>query len=131
MVGSGVIQDKGLVSSVSRSGESSELLKVRPPPHQSCRRPAAAAVVERQGANWQQHRELCVRSWPVTSFGTLLLQNHIAVAAVQGPLYYCFVLILVTMLCWRETPAGLITISIMCGGDGLADIIGRRYGAVR
>jgi phytol kinase len=26
-------------------------------------------------------------------------------------------------------PPGLVAISLMCGGDGLADIIGRRFGS--
>lgn len=45
-----------------------------------------------------------------------------------GPLYYCFVLIGATLFCWRDNPAGMIAISLMCGGDGLADIIGRKFG---
>ncbi len=38
------------------------------------------------------------------------------------------VLIGATLLCWRDNPAGLIAIAMMCGGDGLADIVGRRWG---
>lgn len=49
----------------------------------------------------------------------------------QGPLYYCVVLIGVALVCWRDSPAGIIAIAMMCGGDGLADIVGRRFGQVR
>lgn len=48
---------------------------------------------------------------------------------LKGPLYYVIVLITATILCWRQQPAGLVAVSVMCGGDGLADIVGRRLGA--
>ncbi|KAL6759696.1 phytol kinase [Haematococcus lacustris] len=48
---------------------------------------------------------------------------------LKGPLCYCGVLVLATLLAWRSHPAGLVAVSMMCGGDGLADIVGRRYGA--
>lgn len=47
----------------------------------------------------------------------------------RGPLYYVIVLMAVTALYWRASPVGLIIASLMCGGDGLADIVGRRLGA--
>ncbi len=58
--------------------------------------------------------------------GKIIFFNH-----NQGPLYYCIVLIFVALLCWRDSPAGVVAISLMCGGDGLADIVGRRFGTVR
>eukprot|EP00879_Flechtneria_rotunda_P012397 GHRR01012945.1.p1 GENE.GHRR01012945.1~~GHRR01012945.1.p1 ORF type:complete len:195 (+),score=58.15 GHRR01012945.1:921-1505(+) len=75
LVGCGVVSDPGLVHSVSRAGDRSELLK--------------------------------------------------------GPLYYVIVLISITILFWRQNPAGTIAVSMMCGGDGFADIIGRRFGSVK
>jgi phytol kinase len=45
-----------------------------------------------------------------------------------GPFYYCLVIIASTLLFWRDSPAGLIAIAMMAGGDGLADIVGRRCG---
>lgn len=47
---------------------------------------------------------------------------------LKGPLYYCLVLIGATLVFWRNNPAGLVAVSMMCGGDGLADIIGRKFG---
>lgn len=47
---------------------------------------------------------------------------------LRGPLYYVMVLVGATLVFWRDSPAGLIAISMMCGGDGLADIVGRRLG---
>jgi phytol kinase len=50
---------------------------------------------------------------------------------LRGPLYYVAVLVGVTLLFWRENPAGAITVSMMCGGDGIADIVGRRFGTAK
>lgn len=48
---------------------------------------------------------------------------------LQGPLYYTIVLFLVTVLLWRESLVAISIVSIMCGGDGLADIVGRSMGS--
>ncbi|GBG90956.1 hypothetical protein CBR_g51560 [Chara braunii] len=45
-----------------------------------------------------------------------------------GPMFYGLVVILATTLYWRHSPTGILVIAIMCGGDGLADIVGRRFG---
>ncbi|CAN1258303.1 Probable phytol kinase 1, chloroplastic [Linum perenne] len=50
---------------------------------------------------------------------------------LRGPLYYVLVLIVCTLVFWRESPVGIISVSIMCGGDGMADIIGRRFGSMK
>ena len=47
---------------------------------------------------------------------------------LRGPLYYVIVLLGVTALFWRGSAVGLVVTSLMCGGDGLADIVGRRLG---
>jgi len=47
---------------------------------------------------------------------------------LRGPLYYILVLIAVTLVYWRESPAGMVAVALMCGGDGIADIVGRRFG---
>jgi phytol kinase len=47
---------------------------------------------------------------------------------LRGPFYYCLVIIASTLLFWRDSPAGLIAVAMMAGGDGLADIVGRRWG---
>ncbi|KAL7109651.1 hypothetical protein ACP275_06G187400 [Erythranthe tilingii] len=50
---------------------------------------------------------------------------------LKGPLYYVLVLILCAILFWRESPVGMISLAMMCGGDGIADIMGRRFGSVK
>ena len=47
---------------------------------------------------------------------------------LRGPLYYVLVLLGVTLYYWRESPAGFVAVALMCGGDGIADIVGRQFG---
>ena len=49
---------------------------------------------------------------------------------LRGPLYYGLVFVILTIVFWRETPTGLVALMTLCGGDGLADIIGKRLGKV-
>lgn len=37
---------------------------------------------------------------------------------LRGPLYYVLVLILSAVLFWRESPVGVVSLAMMCGGDG-------------
>ena len=43
---------------------------------------------------------------------------------LKGPLYYGIVFILVTILFWKDNPIGLISLILLCAGDGLAEIVG-------
>jgi phytol kinase len=47
---------------------------------------------------------------------------------LRGPLFYGIIFVIVTILFWYDTPTGIVALMLMCGGDGLADIIGRQYG---
>jgi phytol kinase len=70
--------------------------------------------------------------------GTGRMQDPAAVQAMsrtgdpreilRGPLYYGIVFVIVTLLFWRQSPVGIVALMLMCGGDGLADIVGRRLG---
>ncbi|XP_073125414.1 phytol kinase 1, chloroplastic [Henckelia pumila] len=50
---------------------------------------------------------------------------------LRGPLFYVLVLILCAIVFWRESPIGMVSLAMMCGGDGIADIMGRRFGALK
>jgi phytol kinase len=50
---------------------------------------------------------------------------------LHGPLYYGLVFVLCTIIFWRHSPVGILALMLMCGGDGLADIVGRRWGRVK
>jgi phytol kinase len=45
---------------------------------------------------------------------------------LRGPLYYGIMFVVLTILFWRESPVGIVALMMMCGGDGIADIFGRR-----
>jgi len=50
---------------------------------------------------------------------------------LKGPLYYGIVFVLVTIFYWLDSPIGIIALMLVCGGDGLADLFGRRFGVVK
>lgn len=45
---------------------------------------------------------------------------------LRGPLYYGIMFVVLTIVFWRESPVGIVALMMMCGGDGIADIFGRR-----
>jgi phytol kinase len=50
---------------------------------------------------------------------------------LKGPLFYGIVFVILTIVFWYDSPVGIIALMILCGGDGLADIIGMRFGKVK
>lgn len=48
--------------------------------------------------------------------------------ATGGPFLYVLVLIATTLVAWRDSLISVVAISEMALGDGLADIVGRRFG---
>lgn len=45
---------------------------------------------------------------------------------LRGPLFYGLIFVILTLVYWKTSPIGIIALMLMCGGDGLADIIGRK-----
>ena len=45
---------------------------------------------------------------------------------LHGPLYYGIAFVAVTLIFWKTSPVGIVALMLMCGGDGIADIVGRR-----
>ena len=45
---------------------------------------------------------------------------------LRGPLFYGIVFVVLTLFFWNTSPIGITALMLLCGGDGLADIIGRR-----
>ena len=68
--------------------------------------------------------------------GTGLIKDEAAVKAMsrtgdrseilRGPLFYGIMFIAMTLLYWKDSLIGIPALMMMCGGDGIADIIGRR-----
>lgn len=50
---------------------------------------------------------------------------------LRGPLYYGIVHVAATLIFWQHSPAGILALMVLCGGDGLADVIGRRWGRAK
>ncbi|RME89154.1 MAG: phosphatidate cytidylyltransferase [Anaerolineae bacterium] len=45
---------------------------------------------------------------------------------LRGPLFYGIAFVLLTILYWKDSPIGMTALMLMCGGDGVADLVGRR-----
>ncbi|HBX69617.1 MAG TPA: phosphatidate cytidylyltransferase [Chloroflexi bacterium] len=70
--------------------------------------------------------------------GLGLIQDESAVQAMsrtgdrreilRGPLFYGIVFVVLTLIYWKDSPIGMIALMLMCGGDGLADVLGRKFG---
>ncbi|TKY47184.1 phytol kinase 3 [Spatholobus suberectus] len=47
---------------------------------------------------------------------------------LKGPLYYATTITLASIIYWRTSPISIAAICNLCAGDGMADIVGRRFG---
>jgi phytol kinase len=50
---------------------------------------------------------------------------------LYGPVQYGVVFLLLTLLFWLNSPVGIVALLILCVGDGVADLMGRRFGRTR
>lgn len=50
---------------------------------------------------------------------------------LRGPLYYGIMFVVLTLLFWKDSPVGMVALMMMCGGDGIADLVGRRMRSTR
>src|SRR5215204_3922670 len=73
--------------------------------------------------------------------GTGILKDEAAVKAMsrtgdrreilRGPLFYGIVFVAITLIYWKDSLIGIPALMMMCGGDGVADIVGRRVRSMR
>ena len=49
---------------------------------------------------------------------------------LRGPLIYGIAFVALTIVFWKENPAGVTALMMLSGGDGLADIMGKKFGSV-
>jgi len=47
---------------------------------------------------------------------------------LYGPLLYGITFVLLTIVFWFDSPIGMIALMVLCGGDGMAEIMGTRFG---
>lgn len=50
---------------------------------------------------------------------------------LRGPLYYGLIHVAATLIFWQHSPVGILALMLLCGGDGLADVAGRRWGRAK
>jgi phytol kinase len=50
---------------------------------------------------------------------------------LKGPLYYGIAFVVLTLLFWKDSPTGIVPLMVLCGGDGLADVMGKRLRSAR
>ncbi|MCC7118435.1 MAG: phosphatidate cytidylyltransferase [Anaerolineales bacterium] len=46
---------------------------------------------------------------------------------LRGPLYYGIAFVALTLIFWKDSPIGIIALMMLCGGDGIADLVGRKF----
>jgi len=73
--------------------------------------------------------------------GTGILKDEAAVKAMsrtgdrreilRGPLFYGLAFVAVTLIYWKDSLIGIPALMMMCGGDGVADIVGRRIASLK
>jgi phytol kinase len=49
---------------------------------------------------------------------------------LRGPLFYGIVFVILTIVYWKNSPIGITALMLLCGGDGLADVIGSRLKSI-
>ena len=45
---------------------------------------------------------------------------------LRGPLFYGIMFVAITLFYWKDSLIGIPALMMLCGGDGIADIVGRR-----
>src|SRR5512144_2933402 len=45
---------------------------------------------------------------------------------LRGPLFYGIMFVAITLIYWKDSLIGIPALMMLCGGDGIADIVGRR-----
>lgn len=73
--------------------------------------------------------------------GTGIIKDEAAVKAMsrtgdrreilRGPLFYGIMFVAMTLIYWKDSLIGIPALMMMCGGDGIADIVGRRVRSAR
>jgi phytol kinase len=44
---------------------------------------------------------------------------------LRGPLFYGIMFVVLTLIFWKDSPVGIVALMMLCGGDGIADMVGR------
>jgi phytol kinase len=92
--------------------------------------------IDTQASRWLAALVPLVITAQFVLVGTGVLKDEAAVKAMsrtgdrreilRGPLFYGLVFVAVTLIYWKDSLIGIPALMMMCGGDGIADIVGRR-----
>ena len=66
-----------------------------------------------------------------TDFGLVKVMSRSgrnAEEILRGPLIYGIVHVILTIVFWVDSPAGILGLAMLCGGDGFAEVCGRKWG---
>ena len=55
----------------------------------------------------------------MTLYNAALTRTLLYRELLRGPLYYVLVLLFSVLVFWRESPIGVVSLSMMSGGDGI------------
>jgi phytol kinase len=50
---------------------------------------------------------------------------------LRGPLFYGIAFVAMTLIYWKDSLIGIPALMMLCGGDGIADIVGRRLNSAK
>lgn len=64
--------------------------------------------------------------WPDPSAVKAMSRTGDRREILRGPLFYGLVFVALTVIFWKESMVGIVALMLLCGGDGLADIVGKR-----
>jgi phytol kinase len=71
---------------------------------------------------------LASRGTEETSLARAVSRSGDSSEALGGPFIYVIILATVILTFWRNSPIGIVALSALAAGDGMADLVGRRYG---
>jgi phytol kinase len=69
-----------------------------------------------------------VGSWKDEAAVAAMSRSGNRLEILRGPLFYGIVFVTITLVYWKTSPIGIVALMLLCGGDGLADVLGRRFG---
>lgn len=64
--------------------------------------------------------------WPDPSAVKAMSRTGDRREILRGPLFYGLAFVALTLIFWKDSLVGIVALMLLCGGDGLADIVGRR-----
>lgn len=87
-----------------------------------------SSILELHKASDPRTWNLLRRSSDVTSVVQSMVAGKVL---LRGPLYSVIVLLIIVLVFLRDSPIGIVSLSMMSSRDGFPDIIGRRFSSLK